>query len=122
MTKEGTIRLGAGMSHDTVLRAISRLAPRARERVAEHKRELQRCKDAIHQAQWQLGVQKVFRTGMISHDEFLECIARLLSVSMLASNTVIKMRLGGNSLGISGSGHFCHLADDGSIVIPHNWR
>ena len=35
---------------------------------------------------------------------------------------IVKTGLAGNALGITGSGQFCHLADDGSVVIPHDWK
>ena len=35
---------------------------------------------------------------------------------------LLQRTLAGNSLGIAASGHFCHLGDDGSLVIPHDWR
>jgi hypothetical protein len=128
VTSEGSIRLGAGMAVDQVVSAISRLGPQARERRSEHERQLQRCKEVVHQAQWQLGLQRVYRTGsLVSQEEFLDCLVRLLAAaaetpSEQETKRVLQMGLGGNSLGIAGTGQFCHLADDGSLVIPHNWQ
>lgn len=122
VTADGSIRLGAGMTPEKVVTAISRLGPLARDKHAKHRGQLERCKEAIHQAQWQLGVQKVTRSR-VSHDEFLSCLGRLLAASQqVDASSLLQMRLGGNSLSIAGTGHFCHLADDGSLVIPHNWQ
>lgn len=33
----------------------------------------------------------------------------------------LKMSLSGNALGVAGSGQFCHLGDEGAVVIPHDW-
>lgn len=144
VTKEGSIRLGAGMDSFTVVQAVTRLMGPARLQLAQQKVQLDREKDAVHQAKWQFGLQKVYRTGIVSHDEFVQCLVRILSTQQsVKSNSnsnssehdnngsdsnasyvarEVKRRLTGNSLGIAGSGHFCHLADDGSVVIPHDWR
>jgi hypothetical protein len=126
VTKEGSIRLGAGMDPGTVVQAVARLAGPARSQLSQEKEERQRRKEAMHLVQWQFGLQKVYRTGIVSHDQFMQCLDRILSLSQHdhdIDNDVTKMkrRLTGNSLGIAGSGHFCHLADDGSVVIPHDW-
>ena len=138
-TSDGTIRLGASMTEDMVREAVAGYAHIARDHKEEHKRELEQCKNAIYAAQWQLGLQKIYRTGMVSNEDFLECLGRLLlTVSPHHTTTmaghhhddyvhsnfqhVIKMGLGGNALGIAASGHFCHLADDGSLVIPLDWQ
>jgi hypothetical protein len=128
VTKEGSIRLGAGMDPDTVMQAVARLAAPARSQLSQEKEDRQRCKEAMQLVQWQFGLQKVYRTGIVSHDQFLQCLARIsLALSQAHDNdmdnnvTKMKRRLTGNSLGIAGSGHFCHLADDGSVVIPHDW-
>jgi hypothetical protein len=118
-TTQGTIRVGAGMDLVEVRHAIERHVHVARELSEKHDQDLKRCRVAIQQAQWQLGLQEVHRTGVVSHDEFLDCMERLLDVSSTA--TELKNGLGGKSLRIAGAGHFCHLADDGSLVIPHNW-
>ena len=126
VTKEGKIQLGAHLCRESfgpeaIRQALARHGHRAREQNKQHKRELELQQQAIHQAQWQLGLQKVYRTGIVSHDEFLECIRRLLSVASGATMPDM-VKMGGNSLGIAGDGNFCHLADDGSLVIPHNWQ
>jgi len=121
VTKEGSIRLGANMNEETVRQAVSRLASQAKQKSVRDKEEQQRCKDAVGQIQWELGLQKVYRTGVVSHSQFLDCLSRML----LLEDEKPKMRLkslAGNSLGIASSGQFCHLSDDGSVVIPHDWR
>lgn len=119
VTGDGTIRLGSHTSPTQVKIAVARHGPTARERRLQHEHALQRCKEAIHQLQWQLGVSRVYRVGsLVTHEQFLDCIGRLLS----HENHALRVQLGGMSLGIASSGHFCHLGDDGSLVIPHNWH
>jgi hypothetical protein len=123
VTKEGSIRLGAGMDPATVVQAVAKLAGPARSQLSQEKEDRQRCKEAMQQVQWQFGLQKVYRTGIVSHDQFLQCLTRISSSLSQQQNfdDGMKRRLTGNSLGIAGSGHFCHLADDGSVVVPHDW-
>jgi len=123
VNKEGSIRLGAGMDPATVLHAVSRLTDATRKQRTQDKEDRQRCKEAVHQLQWQLGLHRVYRSGMVSHDHYLHCLSRILLLNeQHDNNAMVKRRLTGNSLGIVGAGNFCHLADDGSIVIPHDWR
>jgi hypothetical protein len=110
------------MDAGTVVQAVARLAGAARSQLSQEKEDRQRCKEAAQAVQWQFGLQKVYRTGMVSHDEFMQCLARISLSDIDDDVTKMKRRLTGNSLGIAGSGHFCHLADDGSVVIPHDWK
>jgi hypothetical protein len=106
-----------------VVQAVAKLAGPARSQLSQEKEDRQRCKEAMQQVQWQFGLQKVYRTGIVSHDQFLQCLTRISSSLSQQQNfdDGMKRRLTGNSLGIAGSGHFCHLADDGSVVVPHDW-
>jgi len=122
VTSDGTIRLGTGIAAYEVSRAVDRLGNDAREKASEHRREQELCKEAVERVQWQLGVQRVYRTnaGTVDNLQFLQSVSRILQAS--ERQQILKAGLAGNSLGIASSGHFCHLADDGSIVIPHDWR
>jgi hypothetical protein len=116
-TNEGTIRLNSNMSELDLTKAISRLSQSARERLMSEKEEQERCKEAIAQIQWALGLHKVYRTGVVKHTEFLGALSR-----MMEQTEKLRRWLSGYSLGIAGSGQFCHLGDDGSLIIPHDWK
>jgi hypothetical protein len=116
--KDGSISVNTGMSEEEMVRTISRLSHSARELLVQGKDERERSKQAIHQIQWELGLHKVYRTnGIVSHNEFVGALSR-----MLEQRQKLKGWLSGYSLGIAGSGHFCSLADDGSLVIPLDWQ
>lgn len=116
LTKEGYLQTHAHMTLEELRAAKTRLSPSARRRMEEQRQEEQRCKEAIQQLQWSIGVQKVSRRGILSHSEFLGSLARLME-----DGAKFRSWMAGYSLGIAGSGQFCHLADDGSIIVPHNW-
>lgn len=118
--KDGSILVGAGTEAGTFVSAVSRLSGRARNQIRGEKEETELCKQAIRQMQWSFGVNRVFRTGVVSHADFLSCLYRLLSVQE-RQREHLQYRLSGNSLGVAGKGHFCHLSDDGSVVVPHDW-
>ena len=115
-TKEGSIQAHAQMTLAEMRSAKARLSQTARKTLQDHKEAERQCKEAIEQLQWAMGIQNVTRRGIVSHDEFLVSLARLMD-----QRDQFRSWLAGCSLGISGGAHFCHLADDGSIVIPHNW-
>jgi hypothetical protein len=117
VTNEGTIRVHSGMAELDLTNAISRMSQCARERWVQDKEEQERCKEAVIQIQWALGLQKVVRTGFVKHADFLGSLSR-----MMEQSSTLRRSLAGNSLGITGSGQFCHLGDDGSLKIPHDWE
>lgn len=117
VTNEGTIRVNSNMTELDLITAISRLSLSARERLKLENEHQERCKDAIAQIQWALGLQKVYRIGVVKHVEFLSALSR-----MVDQNEKLRGWVSGYSLGIASTGQFCHLADDGSLVIPHDWK
>ena len=119
LTKEGVIRVGASMDGEFIARAIAKHSLEATERVKAEGRRRQRCRETIDRAQWELGLQKVYHTRLVRSEQIVECLARLLAMKQREQ---LKQNLAGNSLGIAGSGHFCHVGDDGSVVIPWDWR
>jgi hypothetical protein len=116
VTNEG-IRVHSEMSELELTNAVSRLSLSARDRWIQEQEDQRRRKEAVAQIQWALGLQKVYHTGVVRHNEFLGSLSR-----MMEQSTKLRTRLSGYSLGISGSGQFCHLGDDGSLIIPHNWK
>ena len=122
VTRGGSIRLGSQMSAEIVHEAISRLSDKARRHKEQQATKRQECRGLMNQAQWQLGLNKVYQVGnTVTTQQVADSILRLLSAET-AVRELMKNRLAGNSLGIAGSGQFCHLGDDGSLVIPWDWR
>jgi Domain of unknown function (DUF4461) len=125
VTSAGGIRLGAGMSKEECKYWIHRLSRSARDQVFSEKVHLDQCQSFVSNAKWQFGLQKVYRTGSVSHAEFLDGLSRFLSLLQRPEQQEVAHQLlpllAGNALGISGTGQSCQLADDGSVVIPHNW-
>jgi len=116
LTKEGYIQAHALMTLDELRNATSRLSEPALRKREEQRDDEKKCKEAVQQIQWALGLQKVTRRGILSHAEFLGSLSRLLD-----KQSEYRSKMAGYSLGIAGSGQFCHLSDDGSLVVPHNW-
>lgn len=119
LTKEGTIRVGASMDAESIVRAISLHSREAGERVLAQSQRKRRCRETIDRAQWELGLQKVYHTKLVRTDQVMDCLVRLLAMDQREQ---LKRSLAGNSLGITTHGQFCHLGDDGSVVIPWDWR
>jgi hypothetical protein len=118
-TREGAIRLGADMSHATVRAALDRLRPAAAQTVVATQTERGHCEDLAQQAQWQLGLSRLdyrLRGSILQPTHVRQCLHRLVQES-----TRFQSGLAGQSVGIVGSGNFCHLADDGSVMIPHDF-
>mmetsp|Transcript_12606 Transcript_12606/g.17588 ORF Transcript_12606/g.17588 Transcript_12606/m.17588 type:complete len:165 (-) Transcript_12606:1070-1564(-) len=123
VTRDGSIRVGAGMIGENILGAISRLSIEARAKLLEERENRERCKEAIDRAQWEFGVNRVYRAGMVlvTTDQLMDCLSRLLAADE-KDRAQIKYHLAGNSLGVAGAGQRCHLDDDGSVVVPWDWR
>jgi hypothetical protein len=119
LTKEGIIRVGASMDAESIVQAISGNSREAGERLHAESQRKVRCHETMDRAQWELGLQKVYQTKLVRADEVMDCLVRLLAMDQREQ---IKRSLAGNSLGIAGRGQFCHLGDDGSVVIPWDWR
>ena len=119
VTREGSIRVGASMDEKDIVQAISKYAHEAGECAVVETARKHRCRETIDRAQWELGLQKVYHTKLVRTEQVLECVTRLLEMD---EKDQLKRNLAGNSLGIAGSGQFCDLGDDGSVVIPWDWR
>lgn len=117
LTNEGHIRVNSWMTESELKKAISRLSQSAQERLDQEQHFQQRCKEVTNMIQYSLGLQGVFRSGVVSRAEFLGALSRLME-----QPSELRKWLSGNSLGIGTSGRFCHLGDDGSMIVPHDWR
>ena len=118
-SRDGDIRLGADMGESQVRSAISRLRPVAAEKMADSQAERNRCSDLAQQATWILGLARLdYRaTGVLQPTDVRLSLARLVQES-----DRFKHGLAGQHVGIVATGQFCHLGDDGSVKIPHDWR
>lgn len=127
VTSEGTVRVGVAMSAQAVVKSLSRLGERARNRAVVRAEAEGRCRDAINLTKAELGLTNVYRValGAVTADQAVECLHRLLgrvrgdrSDMLDEEGEEMRYRLAGNSLGVTGTGRFCQLSDDGSFVIP----
>ena len=61
--------------------------------------------------------------NIVTNDQVYQCLVRLLSGCGDGSflNGDVRKKLIGQSIHVTSSGKFCHVADDGSIVIPWDW-
>lgn len=66
--------------------------------------------------------RKVYKAGIvrIGHEAFQNCLQRIVDLDP-EEKSHLKLSLSGNALGVAGSGQFCHLGDEGAVVIPHDW-
>jgi hypothetical protein len=72
----------------------------------------------IKQVKWEFGLQQIQYSKFVSDEEFVEALIRLVR---LEEREELKQKFTGNSLGIVSTGQFCHLGDDGSLMIPWDW-
>ena len=124
VTSAGIIRLGAGMSKEDCVDAIQRLSPSARNQVMVENAHIKHGDEIILNIKWQLGLQKIYRTGgFVTHTEFVDSLTRfrMLLAQQRQQQQILFQPFTDNSLGIAPMGQSCQLADDGSVVIPHNW-
>ena len=118
VTNMGFIRIPSTITSTQLSLVISKLSSLAEERWDREQQEKDRCRQAVHQVQLEFGLHKVFRhSELVSHDDFMNALVRLLD-----QKSKLRESLAGSSLGIAASGQFCHLSDDGSLIIPHNWK
>lgn len=117
-TRDGAIRLGADMTETQVRSAFERLRPVATQKVIDDQDEQGQCQDLAQKATWLLGLSRLdYRTTGILHATHVKhSLARLVHES-----DRFKQGLAGHAVGIVGSGRFCHLGDDGAVLIPHDW-
>ena len=118
-SRDGEIRLGADAGEVQVRAAIDRLRPVATERVVRSHEERDRCHDLARQVTWLLGLSRLeYRTtGILQPTDVRSSLTRLVRES-----DRFKSGLAGQHVGIVASGQFCHLGDDGSVKIPHDWH
>ena len=135
VTGNGHIRIGTGMRGSLVdlVASIELIASQARQKVQEAQEEREQSRRIVSQLQWTFGLNRVDRSGRsgggfpVSHSDFVGALTRMLTVDNGHDAThrnrqqYLQARLSGQSLSVVGSGQFCHLSDDGSMMVPHDW-
>ena len=123
LTNSGEIRVSTGMTIDSIISSIRSRRQEAREKVDEEALKKKRAKELVAMIQYDLGMSQIFkaRLSTITSDQYLSSLTALLNLPY-ETKTELKERVAGNNLGITGSGRSCHLGDDGSIIIPFDWR
>jgi Domain of unknown function (DUF4461) len=119
LTSEGHIRIGASMTNEAIVSAVSSLLPKAREKLEHVRLQKESAQILIKQLQSEFGVSKILCSKVVNEEQFSKSLGRLLNAS---EREEFKRKLVGNAIGIVGRGHFCHLGDDGSIMIPWDWK
>ena len=120
LRKDGSFEVGADMDLYQIRRTISKFAGTSNERIHAESEKKVLCQDITDQIMYEFGVQNVKRaSSLVTSDQMAECLSKLLNKDA-AEKEVLRRYLAGQSLGIAGHGHLCHLGDDGSIIIPTN--
>lgn len=117
------IRVGCGGSASELQHAVQQWHGPVRTAALRQAEAASHSHAAVQSALWQLGLHKVYRTAtprVITHEQWTSSLQRLLATAAAAEQW--KSHFSGNSLGFAAAGQFCHLADDGSLVIPHDWK
>ena len=117
------IRVGCGLSAAEMQHAVHQWHSQVRTAALMQAEAASQSHAAVQAALWQLGLHKVYRTAtprIITHEQWASSLQRLLATAAAAEQW--KTHFSGNSLGFAAAGQFCHLADDGSLVIPHDWK
>jgi hypothetical protein len=119
VTKEGVIQVPSTITGPELISAITKMSVLAGERHDAEQQHRENCRKAVEEVQWELGLQKVSRSnGRVRYQDFLGALSRLLD----QKPRLVDGCLSGASLRVASSGQFCHLSDDGAIIIPHDWR
>lgn len=118
LTKEGHIRVGSSMACEAIISAVSALEPKAREKLSQSRLEKTKAQVTSQQMKLEFGLQRVHYSKIVNEEEFVGALVRLLQ---LEEQDELKRKFAGNSLGIVGTGQFCHLGDDGSLMLPWDW-
>lgn len=118
LTREGHIRVGSSMTSETIISAVSTLQPKARAKLSQSRLDKATAQVTSQQMQLEFGLARVHCSKIVNVDQFVGALVRLLQ---LEEQEELKRKLAGNSLGIIGTGQFCHLGDDGSLLVPWDW-
>jgi hypothetical protein len=119
----GEIRVSVGMTSEAIVSSIRSCRQEAHKKVDEEDRKKTRGKELAKMVQYNLGASRIFKGRIsVSSDQYLSSLTALLNLPEEEVTFQAKQYTEGNNIGIIGSGRSCHLGDDGSILIPCDWR
>ena len=119
----GEIRVSAAIANEAIVSSIRSCRQEAHKKVDEEDRKKKRGKELAKMVQYNLGASRIFRgRTSVSSDQYLKSLTALLNLSEEELTSQAKHYIEGMNIGIIGSGRSCHLGDDGSILIPCDWR
>ena len=119
LRRDGNLVVGAEMDLREVREIIGEYSGKSGEyaRIETEKRDA--CRRVADRFTHEFGVVHHRVGHAVPSDDVSECLSRLLDKDE-AERRALRGYLAGQSIGIAGRGHLCHLGDDGSIVIPTN--
>ena len=117
---DGTIAAGAGMDLREVREIVGEYARGSVEYARIEAERRDSCARVADRFASEFGVVRVDRVGIaVTSDDVSVCLSGLLDKDE-AERRALRGYLAGQSIGVAGRGHLCHLGDDGSIVVPTN--
>lgn len=145
VTREGHIRVSSTMEPNEIISTIVQLAESAHKVMQVESQKQADYEELVKHLIYHWNLETIRITSpLVSTTQALECVQRLYKEATTTSdgtynnsnntstnafgnsteraNIDWRQRLQGQSIGISCSGQFCHIADDGCIVIPWDFR
>lgn len=117
---DGSIAIGTGMTLNEIRATIVSYASRSNDYIRVESENRKRFLASADQFMREFGVEKVSKmSSLVTSEQMLECLTVLLEKEE-AEKDALRGYLAGQSIGITGNDHLCHLGDDGSIIIPVN--
>jgi hypothetical protein len=122
--REGILRVSSLMNAGDILTSIHTFRHETLRKALENKLLHEKIDQKKKQLIAKAGVTKVFRTKVssLTTEQYLVGIEALLSLDLSGSEKWILENLRGQAIGVAGSGQSCQLYDDGSIILPYDWR
>jgi nucleoside phosphorylase len=121
VTNVGEIRISTCVKFDNVITSIRAKKLEAIKKVADEQVKLRKAKELKDIVQYQLMSRiRKGRTG-VTTDQFIESLTAFLE---LPEEKIFPIRdlIQGQNIQIMGAGRSCQIGDDGSLLIPHDWR
>ncbi len=121
-TNIGDIRISSLISPCDILSSIHKLKSDALRKSLFEKEQRNRTKELVSMMKFQFGLAKVFKSRLmtVTSDQYLNALTKILQSGHELE--AMKNNLAGTSIGITHAGSFCHLGDDGSLMIPWNFK
>ncbi|KAL3785543.1 hypothetical protein ACHAW5_010504 [Stephanodiscus triporus] len=117
---DGNFAVGAGTDLRGARMTIGEHASRSNERIRTEMEKRATCRAVVERFVREFGVLRVDGAGpAVTSDDVSGCLSALLERDAV-ERRALRGYLAGQSIGVAGRGHLCHLGDDGSIVVPAN--